>query len=145
MDHSPSDSSCSDDDAGAANSSGYIRRKTRLHQRGSGNAAASVRIDIDEDEGVPFPEDVHIPGEPVKTALAFIFLFFAWVATTLGLALTHDRVPNTKPLPDLFLDNVTDQPWGLEVSEYIIMISTIGAFAVTVFHKHRYAKEKSSS
>ena len=28
------------------------------------------------------------------------------VVTTMGLVLTHERMPQTQPLPDLFLDNV---------------------------------------
>lgn len=142
LDNSPSDSSCSDDDAGA-NSSGYTRRKTRLHQRGS-----ACHIDMPPDGGgggvaqetevEGNPEDVHIPGEPLKTLLAFIFLFFGWVASTTFLALTHDYVPNTAHLPDVVLDYVLPyQPWGLNVSEVIIMISTSSAFIVCVFHKHR--------
>ena len=70
--------------------------------------------------------------------MAFIFLFFAWVATTTSLALTHDRVPREDdPLPDIFLDNIKYQHWGLDASEIIIMISTWSAFLVTIFHKHR--------
>ena len=150
MDNSPTDSSCSDDDAGV--SSGYTRRKTRLHQRPSNENripphGPDRRIEIDpdpeEDEEVA-DNPVHIPGEPCKTLLAFIFLFFAWVATTTSLALTHDRVPmvdeegdRVKPLPDIILDNVTYQHWGLDASEYIIMISFWIAFLTCIFHKHR--------
>ena len=74
----------------------------------------------------------------LKTFVAFVFLFFAWVATTTSLALTHDRVPyQDDPLPDIILDNVTYQHWGLDVSEIIIMVSTWSAFLITIFHKHR--------
>jgi len=154
LDNSPTDGSCSDDDAGV--SSGYTRRKTRLHQRPSNENRIPGphnpdhrRIEIDpdpeEDEEVGSDSNpVHIPGEPCKTLLAFIFLFFAWVATTTSLALTHDRVPMTdeegdrvKPLPDIILDNVTYQHWGLDASEYIIMISFWIAFLTCIFHKHR--------
>lgn len=129
-----SDSSCSDDDAGA-NSSGYTRRKTKPHHKQTTSGGGTVRIDVDMSE--VDESNIHIPGEPLKTFIAFLFLFFAWVATTTSLALTHDRVPKTKPLPDVFLDNTTYQSWGLSVSEYIIMISTLSAFLVTIFHKHR--------
>ena len=157
LDNSPTDSSCSDDDAGV--SSGYTRRKTRLHQRPSNDRARPVGIDVIEDDAVEpagggagtntgtdeeEAVDVHIPMEPCKTLLAFIFLFFAWVATTTSLALTHDRVPmvdgegdRINPLPDIILDNVTYQHWGLDASEYIIMISFWIAFLTCIFHKHR--------
>lgn len=156
LDNSPdSDSSCSDDDAGA-NSSGYTRRKTRTLR---GNVGGSACIEMPpgggggegedngggvmgEGEGGELAEaDVHIPGEPVKTLLAFIILFFGWVASTTALALTHDYVPDGPPLPDVILDRVDkilpQQNWGLEASEIIIMISTLTAFTVCIFHKHR--------
>jgi len=148
LDNSPTDSSCSDDDAGV--SSGYTRRKTRLHQRPSNDRARPVGIEVDDDDDAigPAPTgaggatdaevDVHIPMEPCKTLLAFIFLFFAWVATTTSLALTHDRVPAVAPLPDIILDNVTYQHWGLDASEIIIMVAFWIAFLTCIFHKHRF-------
>lgn len=149
LDNSPTDSSCSDDDAGV--SSGYTRRKTRLHQRPSNDRARPVGIEVEDDEdddaigpaavgaaAVDADVDVHIPMEPCKTLLAFIFLFFAWVATTTSLALTHDRVPSVDPLPDIILDNVTYQHWGLDASEIIIMVAFWIAFLTCIFHKHRF-------
>ena len=78
-----------------------------------------------------------IPKEPIKTLLSFIFLFFAWVATTTSLALTHERVPEVAPLPDVVLDNVNYQSWGLDASEIIIMIATFAAFTLSLFHQNR--------
>ena len=84
----------------------------------------------------------RIKGEPLKTLLAGLFLIFAWIATTTSLALTHERLPeyNTShnALPDLILDNIKYQSWGLDASEITIMICTWMAFLVTLFHKHRY-------
>ena len=96
---------------------------------------ASTDADNDSDDS---DEDDNIPKEPIKTLIAFIFLFFAWVATTTSLALTHERVPDIAPLPDIFLDNVQYQHWGLDVSEILIMVSTWTAFVVSLFHKHRF-------
>lgn len=130
------DSCSSDDDAGGTNASGYTRRKSRHPQRGN-----PVHIDMDTTSSeAPLDEldDVEIPGEPLKTLLAFVFLFCAWVATTLSLALTHDRVPDYAPLPDAFLDNITFQSWGLEVSEIIIMIAMTSTFTLAIFHQHRF-------
>ena len=83
----------------------------------------------------------NIRGEPIKTLLAGLFLIIAWVATTTSLALTHERLPeyNTShdSLPDLVLDNIKYQPWGLGASEITIMICVWAAFIVTIFHKHR--------
>ena len=91
-----------------------------------------------EDEESFVDSPISIPKEPIKTLLAFIFLFFAWVATTTSLALTHERVPNVDPLPDVVLDNVNYQSWGLDASEIIIMIATFAAFILSLFHQHRY-------
>lgn len=80
----------------------------------------------------------NIKGEPIKTLLAGIFLIFAWVATTTSLALTHERVPEIDSLPDFTLDNIKTQSWGLDASEIVIMICTLMAFLVSIFHKHRF-------
>lgn len=69
---------------------------------------------------------------------AFLFLFSNWIFTTASLALTHERVPNYKPLPDVTLDAITPQDWGLDVSEIIIMISMYLCVMVLLFHKHRW-------
>merc|ERR1712130_739269 len=59
----------------------------------------------------------RIPGEPFKTFLSGLFLAAGFIATTTSLAFTHERVPETEPLPDLLLDHVKHQEWGLDVSE----------------------------
>lgn len=74
--------------------------------------------------------------------IAFIFLFFAWVATTTSLALTHERVPAVDPLPDVVLDNVNYQSWGLDASEIIIMAATLVTFILALFHQHRDGRTK---
>lgn len=71
---------------------------------------------------------------------AFLFLFSNWIFTTASLALTHERVPNYKPLPDVTLDAVTTQEWGLDVSEIIIMITVYLCVMVLLFHKHRLVR-----
>jgi hypothetical protein len=135
------DSSSDDDAGGGATNFGYTRKKTRNPR----NAPTNVQIDIPADANATNDEDSDdsddddgIPSEPIKTLVAFIFLFFAWVATTTSLALTHERVPQIAPLPDIFLDNVQYQPWGLDASEILIMVSTWTAFVVSLFHKHRF-------
>ena len=130
------DSYSSDDETGATNSSGYTRRRSKK--------PANITIDIPDNEtedvleGSPDGVDEPvIPAEPLKTFIAFTWLFFAWVATTTSLALTHERVPEVAPLPDAFLDNVQYQSWGLDASEIIIMIATMATLALAFFHKHR--------
>ena len=67
-----------------------------------------------------------------------MFLVCGLSSSLLSLSMTHDRLPDYKPLPDIFLDTFPNQPWGLDVSEYIIIISTWTAAVVILFHKHRY-------
>ena len=117
-----------------------MRRKAKFHRplshNGSGNSNSHpVTEETDEESGH------HIRGEPLKTLIAGIFLVFAWVATTTSLALTHERLPNVTSLPDLTLDNVKKQPWGLDASEIILMICTWMAFLVSIFHQHRYSQK----
>ena len=113
-----------------------MRRKAKFHRplsnNGSGASGQRSSDFSEEDSG-----SSHIRGEPIKTLLAGLFLVFAWVATTTSLALTHERLPEVAPLPDLTLDNVKYQPWGLDASEIVIMVCTLLAFLVTIFHKHR--------
>jgi len=80
---------------------------------------------------------VKVPHEPLKTLLSALFLGSGFIATTTSLAITHEHVPDIDPLPDIILDNVTYTEWGLDVSEYLIMISTMTAFLVVMLHSHR--------
>ena len=82
-------------------------------------------------------EDLDIPGEPFKLIIAVIFLICGLSASLLSLAMTHDRVPDVKPLPDIFLDILPYETWGLDASEYIIILSTWTAAVIVLFHKHR--------
>lgn len=130
----------SDDDAGA-NNAGYMRRKTKYHRSSAGPGGVNTSDDVSDTDSTMTANE-NIKGEPLKTLLAGLFLIFAWVATTTSLALTHERLPeyNTShdSLPDLILDNIKYQSWGLDASEITIMICTWMAFLVTIFHKHRF-------
>ena len=68
-----------------------------------------------------------------------MILTCSFVATTLTLALIHERVPDRDvvPLSDVFLDTVSEADWALDVSEILIMIATTATSFVLVFHKHR--------
>ena len=90
---------------------------------------------------ITIPGDVQkpdkIPQEPLKTLLAGLFLGTGFLVTSLSLAFTHDRHPRIEPLPDVVLDSISYQSWGLDVSEYLLMISTLSAILVVILHKHR--------
>jgi len=76
-------------------------------------------------------------GEPLKTFFSALFLAAGFLSTTISLAFTHERVPETEPLPDLILDHVKHQEWGLDVSEVLLMLNTCAAVVVVMLHSHR--------
>ena len=79
-----------------------------------------------------------MPQEPLKTLLSGLFLLSGFLATTLSLALTHDRVPtNTTSLPDLVLDNVTYQQFGLDISEILLVLNLLLALSVVLCQTYR--------
>jgi len=100
----------------------------------------SIRLDMpsqicrDEEEE---QDPSRIPGEPFKTFLSGLFLTAGFIATTTSLAFTHERVPETEPLPDLLLDHVKHQEWGLDMSEVLLMLNTFSAVLVVMLHSHR--------
>ena len=116
------------------------------HSYGSSDNTESLHTT--EGDTVPAPgehslidinvEDERIPPEPLKTLLSGLFLLSGFLATTLSLAVTHDRVPaNTSSLPDVVLDNVTYHQYGLDVSELILVANLVVAVCVVLCHGHR--------
>ena len=103
------------------------------HGRNKEEVMVSIEDHMDE-----LSSGQKIPGEPLKALVSLLFLGVSWVANTSSLALAHEFVPSSAPLPDLVLDNITYQPWALDVSEILLMISLITAVVVVVFHKHRF-------
>lgn len=103
----------------------------------SSNAAQDVLEDVHIN--IPHTKDnqMIVPNEYIKTLLSFIFLMFGFLVTTFSLALTHERVPHYKPLPDIILDHSTYLQWGLKVSEIIIVLSILLAFATVLLHTQR--------
>jgi len=101
--------------------------------RDTRNVVVDIPTDIEELEEA----EKGIPGEPLKTVIAGVFLLSGFLATTFSLAMTHERVPDIGPLPDIILDNVRYQSWGLDVSEVLLMVSTIMAVLVVMLHSHR--------
>ncbi|CAB3372450.1 Hypothetical predicted protein [Cloeon dipterum] len=99
-----------------------------------------VKIDI------PTPairDKSAFPPEKLKTLYAFLLMSCSMVATTVTLAMVHERVPDRNevgPLPDVVLDHVKENQfgWGLYSSEILIMCSTTATFLVVFFHKHRF-------
>ncbi|KAL5281427.1 SGMS1 family protein [Megaselia abdita] len=99
------------------------------------SANGDVMLKIDP---VPLREEQKFPQEKWKTFIAFLLLVANFILATVSLALVHERLPNYKPLPDIFLDNVNPQDWALNVSEVLIMITVNFCILLVILHKHRY-------
>ena len=83
-------------------------------------------------------ENTKFPKERWKTCCAIIFVVINFILTTASLSITHElRNPSLPPLPDFALDHLPYHKWALDISEILIMIATIVAALVVVFHKHR--------
>merc|ERR1719158_1794931 len=133
----------------AGRNDGSVLRVVRAKYRHGDTSSHIIHIDGDDEYDVANdgnendPEikygDVKIPNEPLKTFVAAILLFMAFIATTASLAFVHDRVPfEYDPLPDVILDNVKYQHWGLDASEILLMTLVWTTVLITIFHKHRF-------
>merc|ERR1719334_2570655 len=78
-----------------------------------------------------------IPDEPLKTFLSGLFLGTACLVTAASLVFIHDRVPKVEPLPDIILNNIQYESWGLDVSEVLLIVNMISALLVIMMHYHR--------
>ena len=78
------------------------------------------------------------PRELKKFLAGAVFMLLNFLATTVALSVTHERVPGYEPLPDIILDFFRYQPWALTASEVLLSIQCMTAFLICLFHKHRY-------
>lgn len=78
-----------------------------------------------------------IPTEYGKTFVAFIFLTASWLCTMACLSVVHDRVPETRSLPDVVHTMVPKVNWGLKSSEVIILCCVSFCLILVLLHKHR--------
>ncbi|XP_047737044.1 phosphatidylcholine:ceramide cholinephosphotransferase 1 isoform X2 [Hyalella azteca] len=87
----------------------------------------------------PHRDEPRFPPEKVKTFVALAFALISALVNTTSLAMVHERVPqNDPPLPDIFLDSIPVQQWGLEVSEIMIICMNYFTVVTIIFHKHRH-------
>jgi len=99
------------------------------------DSQGSMEVKID----IP-PQDDSVTDYPVeflKTVLSLLFLGFGFLVTSFSLALTHERLPDPPPLPDIVLDHTTYHKWGLAASEICIVGSLVIAVTTVVLHTHR--------
>ena len=112
--------------------------------------SADVRSDKQRDqnkESLQFPgnlililhikDKIMLIDEIWKTCLFFLFLLSGMVTTTVSLIITNENVPEDPSLPDPLLDQVTYWPAGVVVSETIMALAMITAFATVMMHRHR--------
>ncbi|XP_032835970.1 phosphatidylcholine:ceramide cholinephosphotransferase 1-like [Petromyzon marinus] len=74
------------------------------------------------------PAGSTLPPEWRKTAAAFVYAVSALVATSVAIAVVHERVPDMEvspPLPDVFFDRVDRVKWAFSVCEIngVILVS----------------------
>ena len=97
---------------------------------------ATVKIEI----GMPHSRhnSTKYPKEYWKTFTAILFVLLNFIITTVSLSITHElRNVKLPPLPDITLDHIPYRRWALDVSEILIMVSTVSATILIVFHKYR--------
>ena len=77
----------------------------------SGEAEDDIKVDMPDIPHITRSEEQQIPDEWLKTFVCLLFMGVGFIATTFSIALTHDRVPDYDPLPDIILDHVTYREW----------------------------------
>lgn len=82
--------------------------------------------------GNPYPRELK------KFIAGAVFMIINFVATTVALSVTHERVPRYDPLPDIILDFFRYQHWALTASECLLSVQCATAFLICIFHKHRF-------
>uniref|UniRef100_A0A0N5AH01 PAP2_C domain-containing protein n=1 Tax=Syphacia muris TaxID=451379 RepID=A0A0N5AH01_9BILA len=100
-----------------------------------------VRVDLSQvdavSETLPTVYD-RFPRERWKTLVAFSMLVLAAICNDLVLSFIHERVPQQPALPDLIFSLTPYIPWGLSVSEYIILALIALMFTIALVHRYRW-------
>ncbi|CAG0882197.1 unnamed protein product [Cyprideis torosa] len=101
---------------------------------GQRDRAGAVRLDLP----VPTRDEPKFPKERFKTLGAFFFFVFSGSMNFLSIAIIHDWMPSTPPLPDIVLDSLRSQDWALDVCEILLVIMVYSAILLILCHRHRY-------
>lgn len=80
---------------------------------------------------------IRNPPERHKCAMSLGFLMFSWICTVGALAVVHDKVPSSDPLPDIVYSMVPEIRWALATSEYIIVFGLVFCALLVWLHKYR--------
>ncbi|KAF8370800.1 sms-1 [Pristionchus pacificus] len=103
-----------------------------------GSAAVRIRIPEEADGRRGCDPHERYPKERGKTLLAVAMLFVAGVSNVIVLSVVHEKVPEQPPLPDFIFSLTPYYPYGLNLTEYI-MLSSFAAMALLIlFHRHRW-------
>lgn len=96
-----------------------------------------IKVDMPDLPHITRSESVNIPDDLLKTFVCALFCGCGSLATAFSIALVHERMPDDPPLPDVILDHMEYRDWGLEVSEYLIVINMVLAAITVLLHHHR--------
>jgi len=101
---------------------------------------STVKLDISVDDGEDDAEPAtHFPKEKWKTFFAIIFVILGFLSTTVSLGITHELRPaSAPPLPDLILDHIPYYAFALDISEILIMATTLICAVIVLCHKFRW-------
>ncbi|VDD87390.1 unnamed protein product [Enterobius vermicularis] len=87
-----------------------------------------VRVDLNQVDAV---------SETLPT-IAFLLLAVAALCNDLVLSFIHERVPQQPALPDILFAVMPYLPWGLSISEYLMLSSVAMMFIIAFFHRYRW-------
>jgi len=94
-----------------------------------------------ENEQIAFPPPFNtlpkFPKEKRKTLLAFGLVLVSLLLNSISIALTHDRVPDGPPLPDVthFLPPL---PQFMTVPDVLVIFTMVSCFLTILLHRHRW-------
>ena len=88
----------------------------------SKEAEDDIKVDMPDIPHITRTEEQQIPDEWLKTFVCLLFMGVGFIATTFSIALTHDRVPDYAPLPDVILNHVQYKEWDLRVFQKSLLL-----------------------
>ncbi|PAV91703.1 hypothetical protein WR25_23162 isoform G [Diploscapter pachys] len=103
---------------------------------GSSERSQPVRIEMPGEKPAS-PHD-RFPKERGKAIACTILLVFAAVFNTIVLSYVHEKLPDDPPLPDIVFDHTPYFPLGLDICEYLMMVSFASVLLLMLFHRHRW-------
>eukprot|EP00088_Acartia_fossae_P062543 TRINITY_DN7559_c0_g1_i1.p1 TRINITY_DN7559_c0_g1~~TRINITY_DN7559_c0_g1_i1.p1 ORF type:complete len:362 (+),score=31.95 TRINITY_DN7559_c0_g1_i1:150-1235(+) len=102
-------------------------------------SAVKLEMPLDDRGGGNVTGQTHFPKEKWKTLAAILFVLIGFLSTTISLCITHELRPATAdPLPDLVLDHIPYYRVALDISEVMIMVTTLSCAIIVLCHKYRW-------